>query len=58
MEYMESVKKLEEKMLLNQKQESNGFIHDKYTVEVCFMENIFLWFLKNLCQYYEARELI
>lgn len=34
MEYMESVKKLEEKMLLNQqKQEINGFIHDKYTVE-------------------------
>ncbi|KAH9788258.1 kinesin-like protein KIN-UB [Citrus sinensis] len=34
MEYMESVKKLEEKMLLNQqKQESNGVIHDKYTGE-------------------------
>ncbi|KAH9733027.1 kinesin-like protein KIN-UB [Citrus sinensis] len=34
MEYMESVKKLEGKMLLNQqKQESNGVIHDKYTGE-------------------------
>lgn len=49
MEYMESVKKLEGKMLLNQqKQESNGVIHDKYTGEVCFMENIFFWFLEEL----------
>lgn len=48
MEYMESVKKLEEKMLNQQKQESNGVIHDKYTGEVCFMENIFFWFLEDL----------
>ncbi|XP_031269693.1 kinesin-like protein KIN-UB isoform X2 [Pistacia vera] len=35
MEYMESVKKLEEKMVLNQrKQESNGFISDRYNREV------------------------
>ncbi|KAK1558863.1 hypothetical protein Q3G72_007531 [Acer saccharum] len=34
MEYMESVKQLEEKMLLNQrKQESNGFIDDRYNGE-------------------------
>lgn len=46
MEYMESVKKLEEKMLLNQqKQESNGFINDVCNGEVCTMENHFFCLL-------------
>ena len=46
MEYMESVKQLEEKMLLNQrKQESNGFIDDRYNGEVCSLDNLFFCFI-------------